>query len=147
MAGSPRLAAIRRMACPEEAQGSSPPSRACRAASRLMTAGGWPVLMLVLAVMVRRKASRCRKCPRLMISPGGGGAGGNAVGGVQELAGQFLDAGGGGVHGDASRGTGRRAGAPGGWTAWRGGLLPVTREGPGAAGRSIGGQHAGAAAE
>src|SRR6266487_3156609 len=63
MAGSPRLAAIRRMACSEEAQGSCPASRACRAASQPMMASGWPV------VMVRRKASRCRKCPWLMISP------------------------------------------------------------------------------
>lgn len=69
MAGSPRLAAIRRMACSEEAQGSSPLSRACRAASQLMAASGWPVLMLVPAVMVRRKAWRCRKWPWLMISP------------------------------------------------------------------------------
>src|SRR5260370_35171712 len=66
MAGSPRLAAIRKMACSEDAHGSSPLSRACRAASQLMAARGWPVLMPVPAVMVRRKASRCRKCPWLI---------------------------------------------------------------------------------
>jgi hypothetical protein len=69
MAGSPRLAAIRKMACSEDAQGSCPVCRARRAASQLMVASGWPVQMLVPAVMVRRKASRCRKCPWLMISP------------------------------------------------------------------------------
>jgi hypothetical protein len=78
--------------------------------------------------------------------PGGGDIGGDAVGGVQELAGQLGD-GGSGVHGDASGEMGRRAGAPGGWPAWRAGCYPVMREGPGAAGRSIGGQHVGAAAE
>ena len=56
-------------ACSEEAQGRSPSSRACRASCQLMTASGWPVLMLVPAVMTRRKAWRCRKCPWLMISP------------------------------------------------------------------------------
>jgi len=33
-----------------------------------MVASGWPVQMLVSAVMVRRNAPRCRKCPWLMIS-------------------------------------------------------------------------------
>jgi hypothetical protein len=34
-----------------------------------MAASGWPVQMLAPAVMARRKASRCRNCPWLMISP------------------------------------------------------------------------------
>ena len=85
MAGSPRLAAIRRMACSEEAQGSSPVSRACRAASQLMAASGWPVLMLVQAVMVRRKASRCRKCPWLMISPAAAVSAGMPSAAIQDL--------------------------------------------------------------
>jgi hypothetical protein len=105
-----------------------------------MTASGWPVLMLVLvlAVMVRRKASRCRKCPVADDQPGRGDIGGDAVGGVQELAGQLGDADGSGVHGDASR---ERAAARARLARVTGGLLSGHERDPGAAGRSIGGQH------
>ncbi len=82
--GSPRLAAIRKMSCPEDAQGSCPVSRTRRAASQLMTASGWPVLMLVPAVMVRRKASRCRKWPWLMISPAAAVPAGDLAGGGRD---------------------------------------------------------------
>ena len=69
MPGSPRLAAIRKIACSEDAQGICPASRARRAASQPIVASGWPVLMLAPVLMMRRKASRCRKFWWLMISP------------------------------------------------------------------------------
>src|SRR5260370_7258401 len=47
MAGAPRLAAIRKMACSEDAHGSSPLSRASRAPSHLLAATRFPVLILV----------------------------------------------------------------------------------------------------
>src|ERR1700683_3993594 len=68
MAGSPRLAAIRKIACSEDAQSSCPVSRARRAAAQRIVASGWPVLMLAAVLMMRRKASRCRKFWWLMIS-------------------------------------------------------------------------------
>jgi len=103
MAGSPRLAAIRKIACSEDAQGICPACRARRAASQPVMASGWPVLMLAPVLMMRRKASRCRKFWWLMIKPGGGGAGQDAAGGSQELADQLVNGNRGGVHGDASR--------------------------------------------
>ena len=61
MAGSPGLAAIRKIACSDDAHGICPVSRARRAASQPIVASGWPVLMLAPVLMMRRKASRCRK--------------------------------------------------------------------------------------
>ena len=127
MAGSPRLAAIRRMACSEEAQGSSPPSRACRAASQLMAASGWPVLMLGAGGDGAAEGVAVQEVPVADDQPGGGDVGGNAVGGVQELAGQLLDAGGGGVHGDASRGNGPPRGRPAAGPRGGAGSYQVTR--------------------
>lgn len=102
MAGSPRLAAIRRMACSEDAQGNCPASRACRAVSQSMMASGWPVLMLVLVVMVRRKASRCRKCPWLMISSAAATSAGMPSAPSRSWQVSLGTGDGGGVHGDAS---------------------------------------------
>jgi hypothetical protein len=69
MAGSPRLAAIRKIACSEDAPGICPVSRALRAASQPIVASGWPVLILAPVLMMRRNASQYRKFSWLMISP------------------------------------------------------------------------------
>src|SRR5690242_18524524 len=91
ISGSPRLAAIRKMACSEDAQGMCPASGAYRAASQPMTASGWPVLMLVPAWMMRRKASPVQEVLVTDDQLHGGGIGKDAVGGVQELADQLVD--------------------------------------------------------
>lgn len=102
MAGSPRLATIRRLACSEDAQGSCPSSRACRAVCQLMTARGWPVLMLVAMVICAAERVAVQEAAVADDQPDGGGVGGDSVGGVQEPAGQLLGGDGGDVHDDAS---------------------------------------------
>ena len=101
MAGLPRLAAIRKIAWSEDAQGISPVSSARRAASQPIVASGWPVLMLVPALMMRRKAV-VREVLETDDQLDGGGAGQDAVCGIQKLADQFLDGNRDRVHDDAS---------------------------------------------
>ena len=61
MAGSPRLAAIRRIASCYLVQGRRPASRAWMAAFQRITATGSPEQMLLPAAMMRRKPGWCRK--------------------------------------------------------------------------------------
>ena len=61
MPGSARLAAIFRIACSDAEQGRCAVCRAWTAAFHRMTASGCPVVMLLPAAMMRRKAGSPRK--------------------------------------------------------------------------------------